>query len=75
MNETKHLIKKQQRGIPNYLLKVIEENGEYLNAPGGAIKIHLGNREYQNIVHETKHFYRCWIRQKMELLSLRFRTF
>jgi hypothetical protein len=57
MNKTKHLIKRQQqRGIPNYLLKVIEENGEYLNAPGGAIKIHLGNREYQNIVHETKHF-------------------
>jgi hypothetical protein len=57
MNKTKHLIKRQQqRGIPNYFLKVIEENGEYLNAPGGAIKIHLGNREYQNIIHETKKF-------------------
>jgi hypothetical protein len=57
MNKTKHLIKRQcQRGISDYLLKIIEENGKYLNAPGGATKIHLGNREYQNIVHETKKF-------------------
>lgn len=57
MNKTKHLIKRQcQRGIPDYLLNVIEENGKYLKAPGGATKIHLGNREYQNIVHKTKRF-------------------
>lgn len=57
MIKTKHLIKRQQqRGIHYSLLRVIEDNGEYINAPGGAIKIHLGNRAYQNIVHETKKF-------------------
>jgi hypothetical protein len=57
MNKTKHLVKRQcQRGISDYLLDIIEDNGKYLRAPGGAIKIHLGNREYQNIVHETKRF-------------------
>ncbi len=59
MNKTKHLIRRQQqRGFSDYLLKIIEENGQYLNAPGGATKIRLGNREYQNIVHETKRFLR-----------------
>lgn len=57
MNKTKHSLKRQcQRGISDYLLDIIEKNGKYLRAPGGAIKIHLGNREYQNIVHETKRF-------------------
>jgi hypothetical protein len=48
--------RQRQRGISDYLLDIIEENGKYLRAPGGAIKIQLGNREYQNIVHETKRF-------------------
>jgi hypothetical protein len=57
MNKTKHLVKRQcQRGISDYLLDIIEKNGKYLRAPGGAIKIYLGTREYQNIVHETKRF-------------------
>ncbi|MDP2160426.1 MAG: hypothetical protein Q8K02_08095 [Flavobacterium sp.] len=57
MNKTKHLVKRQcQRGISDYLLNIIEENGKYRRVPGGGIKIHLGNREYQNIVHETKRF-------------------
>lgn len=57
MNKTKHLIKRQsQRGISDYLLDIIEKNGRYEPAPGGATKIYLGNREYQNLVHETKRF-------------------
>ena len=57
MNKTKHFITRQcQRGISDCLLKIIEENGKYTNAPGGAIKIEIGNREYQNIVYETKKF-------------------
>jgi len=57
MTKTKHFITRQcQRGISDYLLKIIEENGKYTNAPGGAIKIEIGNREYQNIVNETKKF-------------------
>jgi len=56
MNKTKHFVKRQcQRGIPDYLVNIIEENGAYLQAPGGAIKIKLGNREYQNLVHEIKY--------------------
>ncbi len=57
MNKTKHLIKRQQqRGIPDYLLNIIEYKGRYLKAPGGATKIYFGDREYQEIVQETKHF-------------------
>ena len=57
MYKTKHLIKRQrQRGISDYLLNIIEENGKYENAPCGAVKVRLGNREYQNIVQETKRF-------------------
>ena len=57
MNKTKHAVKRQcQRGIHDYLLDIIEENGRYLKALGGAIKIRLGNREYQSIVHNIKHF-------------------
>lgn len=57
MNKTKHFVKRQsQRGVSDYLLNIIEEKGKYLRAPGGAFKICLGNREYQNIVHETKRF-------------------
>lgn len=57
MNKTRHLIKRQsQRGISDYLLAIIEENGRYERAPGGATKIYLGNREYQNLVNETKRF-------------------
>lgn len=57
MNKTKHFIKRQQqRGIPDYILEIIEKHGKYLRAPGGATKIYLGNREFQNIIHETKHF-------------------
>jgi len=46
MNKTKHLIKRQQqRGIPDYLLNIIEYKGRYLKAPGGATKIYFGDRE------------------------------
>lgn len=57
MNKTKHLLRRQQqRGIPDYVLNIIEQSGEYQHAPGGATRIYLGNREYQNIVRETKRF-------------------
>jgi hypothetical protein len=47
-------MRQSQRGISDYLINVIEENGEYFNAPGGAIKIRFGKREYQNAVQELK---------------------
>jgi hypothetical protein len=57
MNKTDHFIKRQhQRAISDDLLKIVEEYGTYSNAKGGAIEIHLGNREYQNIVNKTKRF-------------------
>jgi len=65
MNKTRHFTKRQcQRGFPDYLVNIIEENGAYLRAPSGAIKIKLGNREYQNIVHELKHFMQILDRAK-----------
>ena len=57
MNKTKHFMKRQQqRGISNNLLDIIEKEGKYLRAPGGVVKIHLGNREYQNLVAKIKRF-------------------
>lgn len=57
MNKTKHLKKRQQqRGIPDCLLNIIVDYGNYIEAPGGAFKIQFGEREYQNIVHEIKYY-------------------
>jgi len=57
MNKTQHFIIRQgQCGIHDNLLKIVEENGTYSNAPGGATKIHLGKRECQKISLETRRF-------------------
>lgn len=72
MNKTKHFIKRQcQRGVSDDLLDIIEKNGKYLKAPGGATKIYLGNREYQNIVHEIKHFLQILDRAKGGTIIIR----
>lgn len=65
MKKSKHFMKRQQqRGISDCLLNIIEENGKYLRAPGGATKIKLGNREYQDLVHKIKHFLQILDRAK-----------
>lgn len=57
MKMTSHAkIRQKQRGMSCMILNVIEQNGRYKKAVGGAIKIYLGNREYQNIIHEIKSF-------------------
>ena len=55
MKMTDHAkVRQNQRGMSNLVLDIIEQYGRYEKAAGGAIKIYLGNREYQNIVHELK---------------------
>ena len=55
MKMTDHAkVRQKQRGMSGMVLNIIEQNGRCEKAAGGAIKIYLGNREYQNIVHELK---------------------
>ena len=55
MHKTGHAEKRQnQRGISDFIMKLIEYYGSYDDAPGGAIRVYLGNREYQTIVGEIK---------------------
>jgi hypothetical protein len=57
MKLTNHAIaRKQQRGFSDAILKIIEENGSYLNAPGGAVKIYFGRKEHRKAV---EHFKKC----------------
>lgn len=55
MKLNKHSIKrKQQRGFSDFSLNIIKKFGRSEKAPGGALKIFLGKREYQNTVAEFK---------------------
>jgi len=57
MKMTDHAkVRQNQRGMSNLVIDIIEQYGRCEKAAGGAIKIYLGNREYQNIVHEIKQF-------------------
>ena len=55
MKKTKHADKRfQQRGFSGFTLDLILKYGKCIQAPGGAIKIFFGNREYQSAVGEFK---------------------
>lgn len=55
MQKTRHAEWRQkQRGMTDFIMNLIECYGRYEVAPGGAIRVHLGNREYQTIVAEIK---------------------
>jgi hypothetical protein len=57
MNKTKHaMLRQSQRGISDAILSIIQKHGKYENAPGGAIKIFFGNREYQAAATEMKKY-------------------
>jgi len=48
---SKHAKKrKNQRGFSDHTMNLIMESGRYKPAPGGAVKIFFGNKEYQKIV-------------------------
>jgi hypothetical protein len=52
---SKHSAKRvQQRGFSDFSLKIIKKYGRSEKAPGGATKIFLGKREYQEAVTEFK---------------------
>jgi hypothetical protein len=62
MQKTKHAGKRQkQRGISDFIVKLIEYYGSYEAAPGGATRITLGHREYQMIAGEMK-----WYLQQLD---------
>lgn len=52
---TKHAqIRANKRGITDDAIKIIETYGTCENAPGGAIRIILNNKQYQKIISELK---------------------
>lgn len=55
MQKTKHAEWRQkQRGMSEFIMKLIECYGRYEAAPGGAVRVFLGDREYQTIIGEIK---------------------
>ena len=55
MEITRHAEKRQhQRGLSDFALKIIEQNGRWEKAPGGVIKVFFGNKEYQRTIGEFK---------------------
>ena len=44
----------KQRGIPNFVLDIIEECGKLEHAPGGVDKISLGRKEVSDLRHRLK---------------------
>ena len=55
MNMTDHAkVRQGQRGISNIALNIIEQNGRCEKAPGGALKIFFGFKEYQRTIADLK---------------------
>jgi len=55
MKLTDHaIVRKQQRGLSDDILSIIEENGSYSHAPRGAVKIHFGRKEHRKAVEYFK---------------------
>ena len=55
MEVTKHAKERQQqRGLSDFSLKIIEQNGRWEKAPGGATKLFFGRKEYQKAIGEFK---------------------
>lgn len=55
MNLTKHAQKRvNQRGFSGLVLDIVLKHGIRKYAPGGAIKIFFGKKEYQKVVGELK---------------------
>ena len=57
MKLTEHAkARKKQRGFSDAILQIIEANGAYERAPGGAVKIFFGKKEHRKTV---EYFKRC----------------
>jgi hypothetical protein len=46
--------RQKQRGISNMAMNIIEQNGRCEKAPGGALKIFFGFKEYQRTIEDLK---------------------
>jgi hypothetical protein len=52
---TEHAKKRmRQRGLSGHAMDMIVNYGRYESAPGGALKIFLGNRDHQELVARLK---------------------
>jgi hypothetical protein len=52
---TEHAKKRmRQRGLSNHAMDIIVNYGRYQPAPGGALKIFLGNKDHQDLVARLK---------------------
>jgi hypothetical protein len=55
MNMTKHAeSRSNQRGITYDVLSIIGDLGRITYAPGGAMKIYFGHKEYDRAIHKIK---------------------
>jgi hypothetical protein len=55
MKMTEHARERQkQRGMSAMALNIIEQNGRCEKAPGGALKIFFGIKEYQETIESLK---------------------
>ena len=55
MKFTKHAkARMNQRGFSKMVTKIILEHGRFEKAPGGAVRVFFGNREYRDLVSEIK---------------------
>jgi hypothetical protein len=55
MEVTKHAKERQQqRGLSDFALKIIEQNGSWGKAPGGATKVFFGKKDCQRAIGEFK---------------------
>jgi len=55
MNTSKHAeLRSNQRGITNDVISIIGDIGRIAYAPGGAMKIYFGHKEYDKAIHKIK---------------------
>lgn len=55
MRTTKHAGRRiRQRGFSEFTLEIVRKHGHQEGAPGGAIRIFFGRKEYQRTVQELK---------------------
>lgn len=48
--------RKRQRGFSDAILQIIEENGVYERAPGGAVKIFFGKKQHRMVIERLKRY-------------------
>jgi len=54
-SKTSHAINRmQQRGLPDFIMGIVEECGRMEHAPGGVYRMFLGKRDIHELRHKLK---------------------